>query len=434
MLANLRQRLVRPTDAASLAAFRAVFAAMIAIGTLRLLAKGYVEEAFGVPKVFFAPWPLEGVLRPLSADGMTAVYVVIAVASITLSLGLATRISAATVCVLFTYAHFVDLTNYLNHYWLVTLLTGLMVVVPVSSTLSLDARLGLTTRREELPRWMLGLFQFQIAVVYFFAGLAKLRPDWLFAAQPLRTWLLANGDTPLVGVLFGKIWVAFAMSWAGAFFDLTIVAWLSWRRSRPFAYAAVVVFHMSTSWLFHIGMFPFFMMAASLLFLEAHWPRRFVARMSTVTVAPARVPWVALAVYALVQIALPLRAHLYGGNVLWHEQGYRFGWNVMLMEKLGSIDLTTVDRSTGARRHVALREHLTRAQEKAMATQPDMILAFARHLARRERAAGREVEVHVDVWVVLNGRPARQLVDPAVDLAREHDGLAEKRWILPAPP
>ena len=321
MLERFHQRLIRPTDAASLAAFRAIFGALIAVGALRLLAKGYVEEAFGRPRMFFAPWPFEDVIRPLSVTGMTAVYVVIAVASLSLSLGLATRLSAAIVCALFTYAHFVDLTNYLNHYGLVTLLTGLMVVVPVGSTLGLDARLGFVARRDVLPGWMLALFQLQIAVVYFFAGLAKLRADWLFAAQPLRTWLLANGDTPLVGGLFTRTWVAFAMSWAGAFFDLTIVGWLSWKRSRPFAYAAIVVFHVLTSWLFHIGMFPFFMMAASLLFLEPGWPRRFlpVARTTVVGFVPRRVPWAALAIYVLAQIALPLRARVYGGNVLWHE-------------------------------------------------------------------------------------------------------------------
>lgn len=436
MLERCRHHLTRPTDAASLAAFRAIFGALIAFGVVRLLAKGYVVEAFGAPRTFFPPWPFEDVIRPLSVTGMTAVHVVIVIASLTLSLGLATRLSAGIVCALFTYAHFVDLTNYLNHYWLVTLLTGSMVVVPVGSTLGLDARLGLATRRDALPGWMLALFQLQIGLVYFFAGLAKLRADWLFAAQPLRTWLLANGDTPLAGSLFTRTWVAFAMSWGGAFFDLTIVGWLAWRRSRPFAYAAIVVFHLLTSWLFHIGMFPFFMMAASLLFLEPGWPRRFLprARNAGVAFVPRRAPWAALAIYVLVQIALPLRARLYGGNVLWHEQGYRFGWNVMLMEKLGSIEFTLVDRATGARRHVALREHLTRAQEKAMATQPDMILAFARYLSRRERAVGRDVEVYADAWVVLNGRPAHRLVDPAVDLAHEEDGLGPKRWILPAPP
>jgi vitamin K-dependent gamma-carboxylase len=147
-----------------------------------------------------------------------------------------------------------------------------------------------------------------------------------------------------------------------------------------------------------------------------------------------RIPVVWLVVYAAIQIALPLRARLYGGNPLWHEQGYRFGWNVMLMEKLGSADFWLVDRRTGTRRSVRLRDYLTRSQEKALATQPDMIVAFAQKLARAERVRGRDVAVYADIFVVLNGRPSARLVDPQVDLGKEQDSLGSKAWILPAPP
>ncbi|MET0595407.1 MAG: HTTM domain-containing protein, partial [Polyangiaceae bacterium] len=99
-----------------------------------------------------------------------------------------------------------------------------------------------------------------------------------------------------------------------------------------------------------------------------------------------------------------------------------------------SAEFALVDRSSGARRLVPMRDHLTRSQEKAMATQPDMILAFAHHLAEDELRAGRDVEVHADVQVVLNGRAAAPLIDANVDLAREEDGFLPKRWILPAPP
>jgi hypothetical protein len=41
--------------------------------------------------------------------------------------------------------------------------------------------------------------------------------------------------------------------------------------------------------------------------------------------------------------------------------------------------------------------------------------------------------VHADVLVSLNGRRATPLVDPAVDLLKQGDGLAGKPWILSAP-
>ena len=70
-----------------------------------------------------------------------------------------------------------------------------------------------------------------------------------------------------------------------------------------------------------------------------------------------------------------------------------------------------------------------------MATQPDMVLAFARDLSRDYGArVGHAVEVRSRVLVTLNGRPSRPLVDPAVDLARLPDDVAASAWLLPRDP
>ncbi len=70
----------------------------------------------------------------------------------------------------------------------------------------------------------------------------------------------------------------FAYGWAGAGFDLTIVAWMLWGRSRPLAFAVLIVFHLITGQLFMIGVFPYMMIAASLIFFSPEWPRRLIAR------------------------------------------------------------------------------------------------------------------------------------------------------------
>jgi hypothetical protein len=86
----------------------------------------------------------------------------------------------------------------------------------------------------------------QVGLVYVTAGLAKLRADWFFRAEPLHTWLAARSELPLLGPLLAESAVAFAMSWAGAFFDLFVVAFLLFRPTRPFAYVAAVLFHVIT--------------------------------------------------------------------------------------------------------------------------------------------------------------------------------------------
>ena len=69
-----------------------------------------------------------------------------------------------------------------------------------------------------------------------------------------------------------------------------------------------------------------------------------------------------------------------------------------------------------------------------MATQPDMILAYARHLADRDEAQrGTRPRVFADVVVALNGRAPARFVDRTIDLAAERDGIGRRPWILPAP-
>lgn len=393
-----------------------MFSAMV-----RSWQKGIVEQAFVAPQYFF-PYYGFGFVHSPGAYGYW-LYGALAVIALCIAFGLATRVSAALFCLLFTCAHLVDVTNYLNHYYLVSLLAALFAAVPIG--------------RDSAPKWSLWLFRFQFGVVYFFGGVAKLKYDWLISAEPLRTWLAANTDIPWLGRWFVEPVTAYAFSWLGAFYDLTIAFLLLHRRTRPYAYAGVVFFHLLTARLFNIGLFPYLMMVGSLLFLAPDWPRRLLGR-RTADQALSQSEWgprqyLPLALYALVQVLLPLRHWLYPGNVLWTEQGYRFSWNVMLIEKTGAAQFRVVDRRTGKSSLASPRRLLTRAQTKAMATQPDLILAFAQELGRRARAQGSDAAVYADVLVVLNGRAPRRLIDPTVDLTREHDSFAPKRWILPGP-
>lgn len=429
--APLRERISyfawQPVDVAPLARFRVALGLLLAVGTIRLLSKGFVASAFARPKFFFPPWPFEAVLRVPSLPVLYTLYAMQVILALALAAGVCVRVTAAALALTFTYCHFLDLTNYLNHYWLVTLLSVLFAFIPA------DGRWTWRRNRRDalaVPRWQLELFRMQIACVYIFAGLAKLNADWMLRAMPMRVWLAANTDLALVGPLLAAPWVAHAASYFGAFYDLTIPLWLRWQRTKPVALFAVVFFHLVTAALFNIGMFPFYMIGASLLFVGQGDGQRHPPIPRTRT---SRLGFKLAALYLALAVTSPLRCFLYGGNPQWHEQGYRFAWRVMLMEKMGSAEFRVVNRATRREALVRLRDYLTPQQEKAMATQPDMILAFAHHLAAEARARGEDVAVFADVWVTLNGRPAARLVDPTTDLARERDGFTPKRWILPAP-
>lgn len=226
---------------------------------------------------------------------------------------------------------------------------------------------------------------------------------------------------------------------------MTIPFFLSWRRARPFAFAVVLGFHTMTGLLFNIGMFPFLMTGYALIFFAPDWPRRLWGRLRGTPLAarptnprtPAplgRLGAALVVLYVLAQIAVPLRAYAYGGDVLWHEQGMRFSWRVMVRSKAGSVTYRVRMDGAERERFVEPRRYLTVQQEREMSGQPDLIVQLAHHIADDLEAEGhRDVEVRVDAMVSLNGRPMARLIDPDIDLTTVSPNLMPAGWILPAP-
>ncbi|HVH43108.1 MAG TPA: HTTM domain-containing protein [Labilithrix sp.] len=426
-----------PVDASSLGAFRFLLGALLFAAVVRHWVKGAIRDAFVVPTHFFAYDGLSFV-RPLPGTGMYFVYATIALAAMSLAVGWRSRTSAAVACALFTYTHACDKTNYLNHYYLLSLLLGLAAVLPLGAALSIDSARSGSSR--SVSAWMLWLVRFQIGLVYFYGGVGKLETDWLLRAMPLQIWLAANGDFPLLGPILRWPETAYVMSWLGAAFDLSVAFLLAAKRTRLVAYASVVVFHVVTARLFQIGMFPWVMIALTLVFFDPSWPRRILpssfGRARECENAKAVPRWVlGLAIaWVVIQLLYPLRSRLFAGDVLWTEDGYRFSWRVMLIEKAGFAELAATDPRTGATRVVRTRSFLTPFQEKMMSTQPDMIHAFAVMIADdAERRGEPRPRVTADVVVTLNGRSPARLVDPSVDLAAESWRLGATAWVLPSP-
>lgn len=433
-----QRRLEEPCDAAGLAAFRVLFGVLMLASVVRFASLGWIRELYAEPAFHFTylgfdwvrPWPLWGLYLHFGLMGFAAA---------TLALGFHTRWSALAFFLLFSYAELLDKSAYLNHYYLVTLLAFLLVLLPAGAAWSLDARRRGT--EQGVPRWTYWLLRGQLFVVYFYAGAAKLNADWLWQGEPLRLWLGTFTDTPVLGPLVEQRWVALGMSWAGALYDLCVAPLLMWRKTRPFAFAAAVFFHVSVWLLFPIGVFPWVMLVGATVFFEPGWPRRWISRVfkgvgtAPVVGAPAATPralWVVAGVHLLVQVLVPLRFFLYPGWVNWSEEGFRFAWRVMLIEKAGQVEFEVVMPSTRERFPIYPRRELTPLQYRMMATQPDMIHDYARHLKDRYSAEGHpDAKVYARAWVSLNGRPSQPLIDPNVDLGSEPRSLGPSRFILP---
>lgn len=433
------------TSAAPLAVFRIALGLLLFASIIRFWAKGWIDQLYVQPKHFFPFYGFEFV-KPLG-EYTYLLFAICAIFALLVAAGLFYRVAAMGLFLSFTYIELIDKSTYLNHYYFISMVCLMMIFLPAHAYFSVDAWRNKNILADKIPRWSLDVLKVFVCMVYLFAGLAKVNNDWLLHAQPLRTWLPAKNDLPLIGPLFSYLWVAYAFSWIGCLYDLSISFLLLKRQTRIFAYTAVVVFHLLTSLLFPIGMFPYIMMATALLFFSAKFHSRILSaiggwlKAGRVFMTPERsyalpVVWskvlpIAFGIFLLFQAAMPFRYLLYPGELFWTEEGYRFSWRVMLIEKAGYAQFTVRD-AEGKSMLVDNSRFLTPLQEKMMSTQPDMMLQYAHILHDHYKARGFQApEVYVDSYVALNGRLGRPLVDSLTDLSKEKESFNHKPWILP---
>ncbi|MFT3678872.1 MAG: HTTM domain-containing protein [Ferruginibacter sp.] len=436
-----------PLHIAALATFRVFFGILMMVGTARFMMLGWIEDHYINPKFHFKYFGFEWV-EPLSLTGMYIVHITMFAAALLVTLGLYYRMACILLFLTFTYTELIDLSYYLNHYYFVSLVCLLLVFVPANRFFSLDVLRKPSLLCTHVPAWCINIFKIQLAIVYICAGLAKINYDWLIDAMPLKLWLPAKDNIWLIGDLFRSEYTAYAFSWTGMLYDTTIVFWLMWNTTRPLAYITVIIFHILTGILFQIGVFPVVMIAATLIFFSDEWHLRLQkwlastfhkAQLKALNVKEKiiyrplvnyKLIAVVTGVYILFQVIFPWRYLLYPGNLFWTEQGYRFGWRVMLMEKAGTAAFYVKDGKTGREGEVYNPDFLNTTQEKQMAMQPDMILQYAHFLKQHfEKMGVHNPAVRAEVFVTLNGRASKLYIDSTVDLALLKDNWTNKSWI-----
>lgn len=435
-LDRLHRFVTAPVSIAPLAVARVLFGAVMTFSCLRFLALGWVHDQYIAPQWHFPYLGFEWVTS-LGDPGMYILFGVMTVAAIGVMLGAWYRVSIIVFALTFTYVELIDKTYYLNHYYFVSLTAFLFSLLPAHRRFSVDLWRRPFLALDTIPRWCVDILKVQLGMVYVYAGIAKMTSSWLFDAMPLRIWMPANDTLPVVGPLMTIAWMPWVFAWAGMLFDTTVPFLLSWRRTRLPAYMAVVGFHTVTGMMFQIGVFPLVMIAMTLVFFDARLHERLIGMKPLAqpvhgTVSGQRWILAVLSIYLVVQLLLPWRFALYPGELLWTEQGYRFSWRVMLMEKAGTATFYVRDRTSGREGAVNNADFLNAHQEKQLSMQPDMIIQYARMLKQHFASKGvHDPYVRAEVWVTLNGAPGALLVDSSIDLSAQREGLHHYDWILP---
>ena len=438
---KIEQGLFAPSPIAPLVYFRIIFGAILLWEVTRYYSHDWIERYYIDPEFFFTyvglPW-----IQPWPGNLMYVHFLALGILAVFIILGLWYRVSTTLFFLGFTYVFLIDQANYLNHFYLVAWVSFLMILVPAHRSASLDVLRRPKLRVTTVPAWHQWLLCAMVAIPYFFGGIAKINGDWL-QGEPGRIWLAARTDFPVIGSFFTEPWAPFLFSYGGMLLDLFVVPLLIWRRTRVFAVLMLVAFHLMNARLFSIGIFPWFMILATPIFFDPkrlepilHFERLFGDRVPTKAALETpdrhkRVVMALLALFTAFHVLMPLRHHLYPGNVSWTEEGHNFSWHMMLRSKGGTVFLIAADAATGESWVIDQGDYLSSRQRSEMEGSPNMIVLFAHYLEEELRKDGHEdVRIRAVANMSLNGRQRQLLIDPMLDLTQVNRSLRPSPWIL----
>ena len=441
---KFKNYLFLPTHGHVLGLFRIVFGCFMVYEMLDYVQIDLVRNAFILPQVHLSYYDF---LQPLPGPVLYAMLYAMLASAVLITLGWFFRPACFVLAAFYGYFLMLDKGIFNNHLYLFVLLAFMLGFTHADRFFSVKNIFGKEKMASlQIPRWEVFIFQLQFAIVYFYGGLAKLNPDWLFRSEPVKTLLQTiPADHPLAFWLKNDFQVPFE-TYGGLVFDLAIPFLLWYRRTRWWALVPLVLFHLSNSLTFNdIGIFPFIMICATILFFkveEIPLLRKMVAgkkmdkdKKATLLTSPGWVEKLMVG-FVVFQLLFPFRGLFLPNPVNWTMIANRFAWRMKSQSRqVDEFSYTIQDGPSGQRIPVEIEKFLNPMQINAAAHDPIAAATVAKELARQGRERGMaDPIVKANIRVRWNGYPAAFTVNPEVDLSKVACSPFKKlKWVMPVP-
>lgn len=431
----MMRRLHIPIDNAPLIIFRMFFGFLLFAETFGAILTGWVRKVMVEPDFTFSHIGMEW-LQPLPGSGMYFYFVAMSILGLMVMIGFKYRLALAGFTIMWAGVYFMQKESYNNHYYLLLLICIIMLLLPAHRYASADVRINPALRRLSMPQWCSWVLILQISIVYLFAVISKLYPQWLDGTF-IKTLYERPSHPQFLQPLFHNHIFHLFISYAGILFDLLIVPLLFWKRTRTIAFICAIIFHLFNAVILQIGIFPFFALAFTVFFYPPERIRAvFLKKKPQMTTENIEFNDRTLLLYFFVpyfilQMALPLRHHFIKGDVLWTEEGHRLSWRMMLRHRNGYAHFKVVDKTTGHVYPYTGFNTLSPKQQSLASTRPDGIWQMAQRIKNDYQKQGIDVQVFVNSSVSINNGPYRQLIDPDTDLGTaKWDYFWHNDWVL----
>lgn len=430
--------LFKHIDNSGLIVFRIVFGLLCFLESVGAIFTGWIRQTLVEPKFTFSFISFEW-LQPLPGNWMYVYYLVMGIFGLLIMVGYKYRFSMLMFALMWTATYLMQKSSYNNHYYLLMLLSFLMVLLPANRYAALDVKNNPKLKQISMPSWCKWIFVIQLFILYTYASIAKLYPDWLDTSV-IAILMRDKANYPIIGELLQQKTIHYFIAYGGILFDGLIIPLLLFKPTRKYAFFASIFFHLFNSIVFQIGIFPYLSLTFSLFFFKPKTIRNiflkkkpFYDANEIIVSKYNSILMSCFAVYFMIQVALPLRHHFFEDNVLWTEEGHRLSWRMMLRAKSGTASYKVIDKATNNAILIKLDDYLTKKQQRGASTKPDVIWQFAQYLKKDFAKKGIDVMVFVKTRVSVNGKPSKKLIDPKVDLAnKEWHHFKHHNWILPS--
>ena len=424
--------LFKNIDGSPLIIFRILLGFLIACESIMAIFNGWIDAVLIQPKFTFNFIGFDW-LQPLPGNGMYYYFGLIGLTGIGIMLGFRYRFNIILFTILLSGIYFMQKEVYYNHYYLLLVISLIMIFLPANQEKSLDVKFGYIKKGTTIPQWIILFFIALIGIVYTYAALAKFYPDWL---DGTFTKILLQRITarPYLLELFSQKWFYITFAYAGILFDLFIVPLLLYKRTRNFALVVSILFHLFNSYTLRIGIFPYLALSFTVFFYESERIRQLFFKEkieidNNLNYFGKKLVHYLIIPFLIVQLLLPLRHCLIKGDVLWTEEGHRLSWRVMLRERTGKIAIKIVDNTTKKESSYDYHKNLTYIQSKQLAVKPDFIWQYCQRI--KKEYEGKDISIYVDCKNSINNKPYQTLIDPRVDMTKaEWDYFWHNEWIL----
>lgn len=426
---KLLSRVFNPVSLYPVVALRLGFGAAMGMWALYMTLSGSAFDLFIAPEFYFS-YPGFEWLAPPSDFLIYSAFILIFLCSLLIFAGWYFRIASWIFTLAFAYITLLDKASYLSYYYYVLLLGFMLSISPAHRLFSIDLIRKPAIRVDHVPAWLVLAFKIQVALVFIFAGMAKLNADWLFHGMPVNIWIqeLSNaGFSFLQGLEKGITPVLIA--WILIMFDFIIPHFLLDQRTSRGAFIIVVLMQLMAIFVFQAGFFPVLTAFSCLIFLPESSIHSFLSRVAyflydlfdfkgevfnpggsiLLQYRKKRLFPMLLAAFFSLQILLPVTLFLNWGSSRWADSAFRFSWDIRVHEKTGNVEFLLQDDASGSSRIIAMKDYLTEHQIRVMAEDPDMIRQFAEHLLASS-PENDQIRIQANASVSLNGRPPERIL------------------------